>query len=81
MLGPQHNDIFGDSEASVGLVKSEEDREPLRRKTAGLTITVEKIDRLLADIQLQIEGLRRERTDLGLVRGQLADMESRWGGA
>jgi len=81
MLGPQHNDLFGKSEASVGLVKSEEDRQPLRRKATGLTITVEKIDRLLADVQLQIEGLRRERTNLGLVRGQLADMESRWGDA
>ncbi len=81
MMGPQHNDLSGVSEASVGLAKSEEGREPLCRKPAGLTITVEKIDRILADVQLQIEGLRRKRTDLGLVRGQLADMESRWRGA
>lgn len=81
MMGPQRNDQSGVSEASMGLVNSEEGREPLRRKPDGLTITVDKIDRILADVQLQIEGLRRKRTDLGLVRGQLADMESRWRGA
>ena len=78
MMESQHNDQSGVSEAEVALVNSEEGGEPLRRKPDGLTITVEKIDRILADVQLQIEGLRRERTGLGLVRRQLADMESQW---
>ena len=59
-------------------MNGEESRETIHRKPVGLTITVEKIDRILADVHSQIEMLRRERTDLGLVRWQLANMESRW---
>ncbi len=77
MMEPQNNDLSGVSEASVGLMNSDEGRDALRRKPVGLTITVEKIDRILAEVQSQIDMLRRERTDLGLVRGQLANMESK----
>ena len=77
MMEPQNKDLSGVSEASVGLMNSDEGRDALRRKPVGLTITVEKIDRILAEVQSQIDMLRRERTDLGLVRGQLANMESK----
>ena len=78
MMEPKNNDISGLPQISVGLMNSEEGWETIHRKPLGLTITVEKIDRILADVHSQIEMLRQERTDLGLVRGQLANMESRW---
>lgn len=51
MMEPQTHDLSDVSEASVGLVNSDEGRETFRRKPAGLTITVEKIDQILADVQ------------------------------
>jgi hypothetical protein len=74
----QNKNLSGVSQASVGLMNREKGRGTIRRKPIGLTITVEKIDRILANVQSQIERLLREKTDLGLVRGQLANMESRW---
>ena len=60
------------------VMMSKEDRETIHCKPKGLTITVEKLDHILANVQSQIESLCRERTDLRLVRGELAAMESRW---
>lgn len=80
MMEPQNNDISGVSQISVDLMNSEEGRETIHRKPVGLTITAEKIDRVLADLQSQIENLRRDRENLGLVRGQLAGMEATWKG-
>lgn len=80
MMELKNNDISGLSQTSVGLIDSEEGRQPVHRRPVGLTITVAKIDLVLADIQAQIELLRRERTNLGLVRGQLAAMEAKWRG-
>lgn len=51
-------------------------RDPLR-----LTITAEKIDRVLNDIQQQVERLEREMLSLRLVRDQLAMMEQRGKGS
>lgn len=79
-MEPQNNDISGVSQISVDLMNSEEGRETIHRKPVGLTITAEKIDRVLADLQSQIENLRRDRENLGLVRGQLAGMEATWKG-
>lgn len=58
---------------------SEEGRQTVHRRPVGLTITVEKIDRVLADVQTQIETLRQNRINLGLVREQLAGMKAKWG--
>jgi hypothetical protein len=80
MMEPKTNDLSGFSQTSVGLMDSENVRQTVHRRPVGLTITVEKIDRVLANIQAQIELLRRERTNLGLVRGQLAAMEAKWRG-
>jgi hypothetical protein len=74
----QH-DLSSVSRTSVGLINSREDQQTFRRPV-GLTITVEKIDRVLTDIQAQIENLRRDRINLGLVRVQLAGMEAMWRG-
>ncbi len=79
-MEPQNIDISGLSQTPVGMIGSEEGRETVHRKPVGLTITVEKIDHVLTDIQAQIELLRRERTNLGLVKRQLASMEAKWRG-
>ena len=76
----KNNDLSGLSQTSMSVMNSEEGRQTVHRRPVGLTITGEKIDRVLADIQTQIEFLWRERTNLGLVRGQLAAMEAKWRG-
>jgi hypothetical protein len=80
MMEPTNNDVSGLSQTSVGLMDSEEGRQTVHRRPVGLTITVEKIDRVLADVQTQIETLRQNRINLGLVREQLAGMEAKWRG-
>jgi hypothetical protein len=79
-MEPKNNDISGVSQIPVDLMNSEEGCETIHRKPVGLTITAEKIERVLADVQSQIENLRRDRENLGLVRGQLAGMEATWRG-
>lgn len=76
----KHN-VPGLSQTSASVMNGEERRQYVRRRPAGLTITVEKIDRVLAEVQAEIEVLRRERTNLGLVRGELVGMEAEWSGS
>ncbi|MEO6306581.1 MAG: hypothetical protein ABIO96_00955 [Nitrospiraceae bacterium] len=78
MMEPKNNDVSGLSQTSVGLMNREKSQKTIHRKPVGLTITAEKIDRILADVQTQIELLRRERTNLGLARVRLAGMEAKW---
>ena len=78
MMEPKNYDLSGVSQISMSAMNSEEGRQTAHQRLVGLTITVEKIDRYLTDIQTQIEFLRRERTTLGLVWGQLAAMEAKW---
>ena len=65
--------------ASAG--NTEKARQSVHRKPVGLTITVEKLDRVLADVQAQIATLQLEKTNLGLVRRELARMEAMWSSA
>lgn len=78
MLEPKDNDITGVPETSCSVVNREEHQQAFPRRPVGLTITVERIDHVLAGVQAQIEMLRRERTNLGLVRAELAGMETKW---
>ena len=78
-MEPRNNDLSGLSQASVGLIDREETRQTTHRRPVGLTITVEKIDRALADVEMQIVTLRQHAINLGVVRGQLAGMEAKWG--
>ena len=80
MMEPKTYDLSGLSQTSMSAMNSEENRQTSHQRPVGLTITVERIGRVMTDIQAQIESLRRERTNLGLVRGQLAAMEARWSG-
>lgn len=73
-----NNDVAGLSQTSANVVDGGERLQPIHRRPVGLTITVEKLDRALADIQARIEALGRERVNLGLVRGELARMEAKW---
>lgn len=50
----------------------DDSRQPVHRKPAGLTIRVREMDCALADIEAEIQRLRRERTYLRSVRGELA---------
>jgi len=78
MLEPKDNDRAGMSETSGSVIHREEIQQASPRRPVGLTITVERIDHVLAGVQAQIETLRRERTNLGLVRAELAGMETKW---
>jgi len=80
MMEPKNNDISGFSQTSVSVMNSEKGRQAFPQKPVGLTISVERIDCVLAGVQAQIEHLRRETTNLDLVREQLAGMETKWRG-
>jgi hypothetical protein len=60
------------SQTSARVVNGEHRRQPVSQKRVTLTSRVRRIDCMLADIQAAIEQLRRERTHLKLVRGELA---------
>jgi len=79
-MEPKKHGISGLSQTSMSLMNSEEGQPTFHRRPVGLTITVEKIDRVLAGVQAQIETLRQNRINLGLVREQLAGMEAKWRG-
>ena len=78
MIEPKKNDMSSLSQTSVRSMNSEEGQQTSHRRPVGLTITVEKIDRALAEVQAQIESFRQDRINLGLVRVQLAGMEVTW---
>ncbi len=79
-MKPWKHNVPGVAQTSVGIMNREDRCQSVPRRPAGLTITVEKIDRVLAEVQAEIEVLRRERTNLGLVRGELVGMEAEWSG-
>jgi hypothetical protein len=74
------SDMQDSAQILASVMNGEERWQSVRRRPAGLTITVEKIDRVLTEVQAEIEVLRRERTNLGLVRGELVGMEAKWSG-
>lgn len=80
MMEPKNNDRSDLFQTSVGLIDSEEGRQAVHRRPVGLTITVEKIDRVLADVQTQFETLRQMTINLRLARMRLAGMEAKWRG-
>ena len=73
-MEPQNHDT------SVGIINSEKGHEAIYQRPLGLTITVEKIDRVLEDVEAQIENLQQDRINLGRVRVQWAGMEVTWRG-
>ena len=75
------NDVSDSSQPWASVRDRESDRQPVHRRPRGLTITVEKLDYVLADVQARIATLELERTNLGLVRGELVCMEAKWSSA
>jgi hypothetical protein len=53
---------------------------PFYGRPVGIAITLEEIDHVLANIQLQRWNLRRRRMKMRLLRLQLAVMETNWRG-
>ena len=81
MIEPnKHNVVVGLPPMPGILVHCAEVQCPAHRKPLRLTISVEKIDRFLADIQKQVEDLQRKMTNLRLVRTQLAVYQQKNGG-
>ncbi|TKB91716.1 MAG: hypothetical protein E8D41_09550 [Nitrospira sp.] len=57
---------------------SSEERQPISHRTPlELTITVEKIDRFLKEIQRRITLLQYDATNLAIVRAQFASRNAR----
>lgn len=80
MIEPKQNDVVGLFPIPGCLVHSAGGRCAAYRKPLRLTISVKKIDLLLADIQKQVEDLQRQMTNLRLVRTQLAVCQQENGG-
>jgi hypothetical protein len=81
MIELKSNDVVELSPIPGILVHCAEVQCPAHRKPLRLTISVEKIDRFLADIRKQVEALQREMANLRLVRAQLAGYQQKNGGA
>ena len=80
MMEAKSNDISDLSQTSVGLMDGEEGRQTVHERPVGLTITAEKIDRVLTDVQTQIETLLQIEINLKLARARVAGMEAKWRG-
>lgn len=76
-MGLRNDDVRGSSTISASSMNGEDSRQPVHRRPVGLMIRVREIDCMLADIQAQIQMLRRERTHLGLVREELAVVKAK----
>lgn len=74
----KNNNISDLSPSSEGSMDSEAGRRAVHRRPVGLTITADKIDRVLADVHTQIETLRQMTINLRLARVRLVGMEGTW---
>lgn len=80
MIESKRHDVGGLSPLPGILVHCAEVQCPAHRKPLRLTISIEKVDRFLADIQRQVEDLQQLITNLRLVRTQLAGYQPQNGG-
>jgi hypothetical protein len=76
MTQPTKSDVPSVSCARVESGGSREGRPISHRKQLDLTITVEKIDRFLEEIQQRIKLLQQDVTNLTVVRVQLGSREA-----
>jgi hypothetical protein len=80
MIQLERNDMVELASGPESVVPSAEGRCDSHWTPLRLTISVEKIDRLLAETQKEVERLLEEMMALRLVRTQLADYEhEHWG--
>jgi hypothetical protein len=66
------NAVSNGSETPSGPAGKERNRVSSQGKPLRLTITVEKIDRVMADVQTQIDDLHRYMSNLKLARARIA---------
>ena len=69
------SDVPDSVQTSASGMIGEYSRQSVHRRPSRLPIRVREMDCALADIQAEIQRLRRERTYLRLVRGELAGMK------
>lgn len=80
MIQSERNDMVGLAPRPERVVHSAECRCASHWTPLRLTISVEKIDLLLAEAQIEVERLLEDMMALRLVRTQLADYEhEHWG--
>jgi hypothetical protein len=80
MIQPERNDMVGLAPRPENVVHGAKGPCASHWKPLRLTISVEKIDLLLAETQKEVESLLEEMMVLRLVRSQLADYEhEHWG--
>ena len=75
MIQTESHDIVGLVPKQESVVDSAEDQCASDWKPLRLTISVHKIDLLMAEVQKEVENLLEEMMALRLVRTQLADYE------
>ena len=80
MIEPKKNDVVGLSPIPGSLVHNTEGPCTSHRIPLRLTISAQKIDLLLTDIQGQVEDLQRQMANLRLVRAQLPSCQQESGG-
>lgn len=79
-IKPERGDVVGLALGPASMVHSPECRCASHWSPLRLTISVKKIDRLLAEVQKEVESLLEEMMALRLVRTQLGDYEhEQWG--
>ena len=76
MIEPKRHDMVGLSPLPGSVVHMQEADAPPHRKPLRLTISVEKIDLLLADIQKEVEDLQRQMTNLRLVTNSIGRLSA-----
>lgn len=75
------NDVPDSFQTMESGMIGDDSRQPVRRRPSGLTIRLREMDCVLDHIQAQIELLRRERSYLRLVRGELVGLEAKQNGS
>jgi hypothetical protein len=71
-MKPWKSDVPNSFQTLMSAMNGENSRPPIHRRPAGLSIRVREMDCVLADIQAEIQMLRREKTYLRMIRGELA---------
>jgi hypothetical protein len=76
MTQPTRSELPSINAARVESESSGEGQQISHRKQLELTITVEKIDRFLEEIQQRIKMLQQEATNLTVVRAQVGNRKA-----
>lgn len=81
MIEASANAVSNGSGTPSGPAGKERNRGSSQGKPLRLTITVEKIDRVMADVQTQIDDLHRYMSNLKLARARIAMFHAKENGS